>query len=562
MLVPDRLPAVASAGEKRMFAALAALGDDALVTYEPVVTERYPDFVVIEPSLGVFVVEVKGIRLGAVKHVDWQAIVHDQAGQTREAQHPVRQARGYMNALMRQAERQPVTASALVENGRFAAAFGHLVFLSQIDRASLDASPWAQFFPRGQTVCRDELPDGDDAKPILAMLRAALPAHIAPRPLDRTKLDSLRAVVHPQAVIAFPADGSSLRILDIEQEQAAASVGSGHRIFYGVPGSGKTVMLIARARLLAEGGQKVLFLCYNKRLRDFVSDALAAYGPSVDVVNFHAWARRQGAPLDLEDAEAFGRSLLTILERGGGESQSFDAVLIDEGQDFSPVWFTCAKLALREPEDGDLVIAHDEAQSLYGRGRPRWSAVGVRAQGRTDRKRFLKNYRNTRQIVEIAGLFGRPAATVADDDGPVATPLDPGNCRRSGPAVILRQSRDLDEELRFCDHVLRRLSEGDAPHCPRDGIAVLCPWRRENLAARLTPEGRKLLDRIPTGTIHSAKGLQWPAVVVIGAGHVPSEDPALLYVALTRAEDHLVVTWSRDTPLTRPLAALAQTRNA
>ena len=56
---------------------------------------------------------------------------------------------------------------------------------------------------------------------------------------------------------------------------------------------------------------------------------------------------------------------------------------------------------LRGGAEGDLLVAVDGAQSLYGRGREfTWKSVGVQAQGRS--RRLSRNYRNTQQILEFA----------------------------------------------------------------------------------------------------------------------------------------------------------------
>jgi DNA helicase II / ATP-dependent DNA helicase PcrA len=64
-------------------------------------------------------------------------------------------------------------------------------------------------------------------------------------------------------------------------------------------------------------------------------------------------------------------------------------------------------------------------------------------------------------------------------------------------------------------------------------------------------------DGVELSTFHRAKGLEWPAVAVIGLeeGMVPiayattpdarAEERRLLYVALTRAEDELWCSWAR-----------------
>ena len=56
-----------------------------------------------------------------------------------------------------------------------------------------------------------------------------------------------------------------IKLLDEEQEHLAREMGEGHRLIFGVAGSGKTVLLIARARLLAirHPSWKLLVLCFN-----------------------------------------------------------------------------------------------------------------------------------------------------------------------------------------------------------------------------------------------------------------------------------------------------------
>ena len=77
-------------------------------------------------------------------------------------------------------------------------------------------------------------------------------------------------------------------------------------------------------------------------------------------------------------------------------------------------------------------------------------------------------------------------------------------------------------------------------------------------------EARSLIhDRgIKVQTIHSAKGLQYPAVILIWADELPDrhngsdieKDRKLMYVALTRPEDYLAVTYSGPSPLVENLA--------
>jgi superfamily I DNA and RNA helicase len=88
----------------------------------------------------------------------------------------------------------------------------------------------------------------------------------------------------------------ALEVLDAEKEQAARSLGSGHHVVFGVAGSGKTVLLLARARLIAERepGKKVLVLCYNKALAASLAAQLdEPVLRSVEVRHFHSWVARK-----------------------------------------------------------------------------------------------------------------------------------------------------------------------------------------------------------------------------------------------------------------------------
>jgi DNA helicase-2/ATP-dependent DNA helicase PcrA len=98
--------------------------------------------------------------------------------------------------------------------------------------------------------------------------------------------------------------------------------------------------------------------------------------------------------------------------------------------------------------------------------------------------------------------------------------------------------------------------EDDEGEGTADGAEMDDPSEAES--ARSAPAvGRDPGDAVVLTTFHRAKGLQWPVVFVVGIseGLVPigsarteaamDEERRLLYVALTRAEDELSVSWAR-----------------
>ena len=104
-MIPDRLPSGASAGERKVFALLQQLPDEVIAYYEPVVADRYPDFIVIIPSVGLLIIEVKGWYPAHILKANNFNVTVSSRGQPENCKHPVRQAREYQYQLMDTARR-------------------------------------------------------------------------------------------------------------------------------------------------------------------------------------------------------------------------------------------------------------------------------------------------------------------------------------------------------------------------------------------------------------------------------------------------------------------------
>jgi len=450
--------------------------------------------------------------------------------------------------------------------------------LNNCSRQQLDERRLSQVFPANKVVARDELEALSVVEAMDRLKGCFDPWWDFGRLTDR-QITIIRAVIHPEIVISPPVQADpgaqlSLKVLDLRQERNAHSIGEGHRIVYGVAGSGKTVILVARARLVAGDAEKrVPVLCYNRALAEYFQQ-LFAQTTNVTCPNFHQWGGQRNSVFfeKDEDEEGFGERLLQRLQRGEGEANIYDAVFIDEAQDFSKTWFLCAKLALKEADDGDLLIVGDGSQSLYRRRNFTWKEAGVNAVGRTINTRFDldKNYRNTREIVEIAAEF--VAANVEQSDPESSLQMikpDPTVALRSGPVPEMLTAPTRDGELRIAlEKVDAWLKKGIKP----SQIAVLYRadaggWVKE-LASLIFQRVAVYRRQDKTGnfgdpsgvcvtTMHSAKGLQWRAVLVMRTDTVPFApgsdgdrvererlERGLMYVAMTRAEEMLAFTRS------------------
>lgn len=408
-------------------------------------------------------------------------------------------------------------------------------------------------------------------------LRATFDPDIPRHSLTADQVKVVRGIIHPTVLLnkSSPnhATGATadLRLLDFEQERSACDMRSGHRVIYGVAGSGKTVILMARAKFLAEEDEnrRILLLCYNRPLERYFVQEFAA-SKNVEVCSFGVWASRQGAPAH-DDNEAFGRGLLARLEHGEGRSGYYDTILIDEGQDFAPSWFKCAVAALKDPTLSDLVIAYDVSQNLYKRPPVKWSALGVRIKGGAGGSRTTRlaiNYRNTYEIIAAARSFA-PMPNIRDEDSTPSVPVDLKTCRRRGAWPVVQKVFPRDKLIAECADIATQLTspegyavENSRMHAKPEEIRILYRWDEKDLRDGLKHAlEAQALKNVQIGTIHSAKGLQSKAVILACADQLPSHfadsnddaERALLYVALTRAEELLIVLYAHDTPYMKEL---------
>jgi hypothetical protein len=175
------------------------------------------------------------------------------------------------------ARRHPETAALLhgegAHVGRFTFPFGHLVVLNNCARQQLDERGLSEVFPGRRVLARDEL-EALSPDETVNPLKSCFDPWWLFGEISERQISILRSVIHPQIVISPLAEVTRaeqpLAVLDLRQERNAHSLGDGHRIVYGVAGSGKTVILIARALLVAQDPNKqVLVLCFNRALAEY-----------------------------------------------------------------------------------------------------------------------------------------------------------------------------------------------------------------------------------------------------------------------------------------------------
>ena len=584
-------------GEKRVSERLEQkLEDDYLLWYDvPIgVKQRHPDFVVFHPRRGLLVLEVKDWKADTIRHADsTQFTLVTDRGLVKEA-NPLLQARAYALEIGVVLERDQALRHP--EGSRYA---GKLIMpwawgmvLANITRKQFDEGALGEVLPEHLVICRDELYETVEAEAFQEQLWAMFP-QVFPVALTLPQIDRVRWHLFPELRVEpgsgqfglfGPTDAAVrpleipdlVKVMDSQQEQLARSLGDEHRIIHGVAGSGKTMILGFRAMQLARDMSKpILVLCYNKTLAARLEQLIGERGLSekVQVYNFHKWCRKMlvayHAPLPAGSGKAFVDALppavIAGVDRGQIPRFQYGAVLIDEGHDFEPDWYKLI-VQMIDPATNSLLVLYDDAQNIYGdadRRKISWKSLGVQAQGRTT---ILKlNYRNTLEILSVARGFAQELleSRGEDDDGvPLIAPESAG--RRGAVPELVRT----DTAAAQLDVLIARLRDEHAHGRPYSEMAVLFrnQWegeklhealRRIDLPSRLADSSGKhtlfvVEDSVKLVTMHSSKGLEFPFVIIPGLGSLPkpgqseADEARLLYVAMTRATEHLLLIHHDD----------------
>lgn len=580
-------------GERRMAERLEQkLDDDYLLWYDVPVGPKYshPDFVVIHPRRGLLVLEIKDWRLTTIQRVDketWE-IIPD--GIPKNVINPLEQARQYAHQVVNSLERDPQLVQPDGKHqGKLAFPWSYGVVFSNITRKQFDAAELDQAIESNRVICSDEMIESVDAEALQGRLWGMFP-YMMRGVMSLPQLDRVRWIMFPevrvqtQGALFDDSDAeaelpSIMRVMDLQQEQLARSMGDGHRVIHGVAGSGKTMILGYRAEYLAKAhtvaSKPILILCYNEPLAVKLNAMMEVKGLAnqVHARHFHKWCRDQ--------LVAFGQTLpnhnmpvgakmedmvLRVIhgvDRKQIPSGQYQAVLIDEGHDFAPDWLKLITQMV-DPATNSLLVLYDDAQSIYERSRSKqfsFKSVGIQAQGRTT---ILKiNYRNTKQILQTASLIAADLLTADDKDDDGIPLLKPISCGRDGEApLIIRLPNLRAEATKIAELLSTAHQEGHA----WGDMAVICRHYSEMDECAHALNYKKLPHQVRKGsgsfhpnedtikvlTMHASKGLEFPVVALMGVGDMPTkgedekDEARLFYVGATRATQKLIVTLSES----------------
>ncbi|MEO2016230.1 MAG: NERD domain-containing protein [Fuerstiella sp.] len=304
----------------------------------------------------------------------------------------------------------------------------------------------------------------------------------------------------------------------------------------GCAGSGKTLLALEKATCLSQQGQRVLLLCYNIPLADWLRSRVENEGLSVDVFHFHGLCQHLAGSAGLSFNVPTDSELLTEFYDheapdlfsqavSCGAGPRYDAVIVDEGQDFIAEWWLPIEDLIAEKHSGTMYIFYDPEQNIFRRD---FGFLVDEAKLTLDR-----NCRNTNQIAKYVRTL-------------TATEMESAEFSVEGFAPQEYVLGSVEEELATAETIISEVvrKKGLSP----DRVVIVGRHRYENspyancadlAGIRLTDEscGDSDSNAIRYATIFRFKGLEADCVILSGFRR-PSNDHSNceLYCAASRAK--------------------------
>lgn len=529
-------------GERKVYKALeAGLPDEYTVLYRAHfclyrggggVREKEVDFLVIHKGKGLLALEVKGGGI-RVNNGSWTSV--DGTGVEHEIENPGRQACQAAHDLASRLKSLPKWGNQPIAIG-YAVIFpdclaGQLTDAAIPKDCLLDEGGLDRILGFVEGAYKRHQRDLPLAESITRHRLQILIDHFAPTFETRTPV-LLRSIRDGEDHISRLSE-QQFKLLDFFMENRR------YRII-GSAGTGKSVLALEAARRFAARGMRTLFVCFNRNLASHLRDSIGQGVEFLDVYTFHhlcsTFAEKAGMPLPSPDSippdnhrEFFEKdhpdALLAALDVE--KSWRFDAIVVDEAQDFMDDWWVSLQLTLDDPEKGAMYIFYDDSQGIF-RETPKFlseiTAMGI----------LSENYRNALPIHDLLKKrFGVKTTPRGPDTGPTVRWTLMGAGQKAPSAVSSALGRLIREEK-----------------IPPGNIVVLtgCSLKKTPLGNeghiggfRVTEDpsdGRKVL----LSSIHSFKGLDKEAVILCELeGLVEQDRDQVLYVGISRARQYLEV---------------------
>ena len=302
----------------------------------------------------------------------------------------------------------------------------------------------------------------------------------------------------------------------------------------GSAGCGKTYIAIEQTRRRAAAGDRVLFLCYNYGLSEYIRRCFEGFEQldQLTIGTLHSLGNKLGMQGERGSGDGYWDSVLPdqLVEhlKNMPEELKYDTVVIDEAQDFHADWWSVVIGALKDKEKGRIYAFGDIRQGIFRQ------ATDIPLQ--QAKLHLDKNLRNALPIAQLAALCVEEPLDLIGLDGPPVQWVD---------ATAENAEKAADEEVK------KLISQGWNP----SDICVLTTGSRHDVqktqgdGAMSRPYWKRYFEEesVYHCTIAGFKGLERRAVVIaMNDWKEPDRKKDILYTGVTRARDLLIICGSKE----------------
>lgn len=503
------------------------------------------DFVIFDPTRGFLVIEVKG---GGITYDGndrkWCSL--DRYGFAHEISDPFRQARNAKHEILRNLKSSKMWGPA----GMPRIDIGHaVVFPDLLDVRALTGPDR----PAALIGSKSSL---TDIKSWLEGVYRYWSNDSLSRPMGAKGMAVVESVfcqkIQVNIPLALTIEREYQRQIELTERQARILRSLRHRhraSIAGGAGTGKTVIALQHAKSLALQGLQTLLVCYNRALADFLKRQVQDI-PKLHAMSFHQlcdWRIRsvnassnldllREAQLSYPSQSLFDVQLPYALARSSEFSDfRYEAIVVDEGQDFGDEYWMPIEMLLADEEDSPLFIFSDPNQSVYR------TAASFPIHGAPF---FLtENCRNTSHIHKVAyTYYSGDEVDPPDIEGAPPQLIEAITPEQQAKKIKMFVS-DLIQNQKVASQEIAVLVFDDKKDLyyqafQRGGNPAGAAWSFESLWVHSTV----LVD-----TARRFKGLEASIIILCGLEHANLErDRELLYVSLSRARSRLFLAGSRE----------------
>jgi len=542
-----------------------------------------PDIVIASKKHGIMIIEIKdwridlpkyktGIKLNRKGKKIWGVYIEDDQNKKSVNINPVNKAYGYKLRMIEGISEihkeifNDQRKKILIKSGLY---FHNVM---STDKAKRFVG-FPQYFNsyNCEVFGRDMLDDKVNIEKFIPLINNKVKIHS-----NSDWLSKFKNWISPPLHVAEGQNLISERNLNEKQKKYVISRPGVIQKLSGVAGSGKTRVIAIRAASLAKMKKKVLVICFNITLKNYLKNeterTIYSYDPTnLDIHYFHDFCKayresRNIAYPDENNMEESGEKEKEEIFKDKQENKeasiNYDVILVDEGQDFKESWFKLLRAFLKE--NGEILIVFDDKQNIYGIKKFKIAGIGGGRWGILN-----QGYRLLNDHIELVNKFSHKFLTdfESDEENPQielskqsVLPFAPEPLSEWRNVENIIESRDKvcevlnyldkDKKLDFSDtailvpehdegialkeHILKKFSSSDIKI---SDIFSNNQERRRDAKKLFIASDRKL----KMSTIDSFKGWERRNIIILTPSKPNINFDFKMYTSLTRVREKLIV---------------------